>query len=218
LHTVFGKVISGQEVVDKIQQNDIIEKVTIIRNGAKAKKFDALKIFDEGLEKNAALEKEKALELAEKAAISKKVATEKKVFLDDTKKSTIKTESGLQYKILEKGTGKKPLPKSIVYVYYAGFFENGELFDSNYEAVAKVFGQYDQRRAQQKGYEPFPFEYGNKTGLIQGFIEGLDLMNVGDKAILYIPYYLAYGEAGRGPIPPSANLIFEIEMLDAMPE
>lgn len=218
LHTVFGKVIEGQDIVDQIQQNDVIEKITIIRNGEKAKKFNAVKIFDEGLEKNAAFEKEKAKKAAEKAALAKKVAEEKKVFLDETRKTTTKTESGLQYKILEKGTGKKPLPKSTVYVYYAGFFENGELFDSNYEAVAKAFGQFDQRRAQQNGYLPFPFEYGSKTGLIQGFIEGLDRMNVGDKAILYIPYYLAYGEAGRGPIPPSANLIFEIEMLDTMPE
>jgi FKBP-type peptidyl-prolyl cis-trans isomerase len=66
---------------------------------------------------------------------------------------------------------------------------------------------------------PFPFTAGSKTGLIPGFLETLNAMSIGDKAVAFIPAKLGYGERGAGDvIPPNTNLIFEIELLDAMPK
>ena len=122
------------------------------------------------------------------------------------------------YQILSKGTGVKPADGTQVFIHYAGFLENGNLFDSSYADVSKTFGKFDQNRAAQNGYKPFPFQYGSKTGLIPGFIEGLENMSFGDKAIVYIPSALGYGERGAGDvIPANANIIFEIELLEVIP-
>ncbi len=117
------------------------------------------------------------------------------------------------YAITEKGTGVKPAAGTTFYFHYAGFFEDGNLFDSSMEEVNKTFGKYDANRAAQNGYRPFPFEAGKKDGMIPGFIEGLENMGFGDKAVVFIPSNLAYGERGAGGvIPPNTMLIFELEM------
>ncbi|HSN48558.1 MAG TPA: FKBP-type peptidyl-prolyl cis-trans isomerase, partial [Flavobacterium sp.] len=99
------------------------------------------------------------------------------------------------------------------------FLENGTLFDSSIEEVAKAFGKYDGNRAAQNGYQPLPFQAGKKDGMIPGFIEGLEKLSFGDKAVLFIPSKLGYGEAGAGDvIPPNANIIFEIELMESVPQ
>ena len=124
----------------------------------------------------------------------------------------------MQYKITQKGSGKKPAKGATVFVHYAGFLEDGTLFDTSSEKTASEFGKFNSQRAMQNGYSPLPFEVGSKDGMIPGFIEGLEKLSIGDKAILYIPSNLAYGEQGAGNvIPPSANIIFEIELLEKMP-
>mgnify|MGYP000032018299 CR=1 FL=1 len=60
--------------------------------------------------------------------------------------------------------------------------------------VATTFGLFNQTRKDQNGYLAFPFEAGKKTGMIQGFIEGMSLMDLGDKILIYMPSKLAYGE------------------------
>jgi len=222
LHTVFGKVVVGMEVVNSIVQNDVIETVKIIRKGSDAKKFDAAKIFDEYFATESERMKKKAAEEAEKKKVymekMKNVLSDKTKFFADTRKAATKSNSGLEYFIFKKGSGKKPAQGANVFVHYAGFFESGELFDSSYKEVNEAYGKLDERRAQANGYRPFPFQYGAKTGLIPGFLEGLEKMSLGDKAIIFIPSALGYGEAGAGGvIPPNANLIFEIEMLESMP-
>lgn len=222
-HTVFGKVKEGQEVVNAIVKDDVIEKVTIVRIGEKAKKFNAVKVFNDRLITEAEnRKKQEAEEAIKKAAFLEQfdeVISKKLAFFEEQKKTAKKSSTGLQYGIFEKGSGKKPAVGSTVYVHYAGFFENGELFDSSYEVISKAFGKFDQARADAKAYTPFPFEYGNKTGLIPGFLEGLEKMNLGDKAILFIPSSLGYGEAGAGGvIPPNTNLIFELELLEKLPQ
>jgi FKBP-type peptidyl-prolyl cis-trans isomerase len=93
------------------------------------------------------------------------------------------------------------------------------LFDSSYEDVCKTYGKYDANRAAQNGYRAFPFEAGKKDGMIPGFLEGLNLMSYGDKAIIFIPSNLGYGESGAGGvIPPNANLVFEMEMIEIKAE
>ena len=240
-HTVFGHVIEGQDVVNAIVQNDIIENITIIKNGKAAKKFKAEKIFKNYMDnkeaedkritalnnenkekitaiqeanrkKQAEIEAQKRKELEEKLVVMNK---EKAAYFTANKEKAIKLASGLEYIITEKGNNTKPTDGAQVYVHYSGYFEDGKLFDSSYEEVSKKYGKFDQNRASQKGYLPFPFKYGSKGGLIPGFLEGIHNMSLGDKAIVFIPSSLGYGEKGAGGvIPPNANLIFEIELLE----
>ena len=233
-HTVFGTVISGMDVVNKIEQNDVIIKVTIIKNGAGAKAFDAAKIFTNYFANKADDDKKQAVLEADKRAKQMAADAEKmKVYnakqapvklakiasLIAVRATTTKTPSGLQYKITQKGSDKKPVDGTDIYVHYAGYFEDGTLFDSSYEVINKDYGKFDENRAKANGYSPFPFKYGNKSGLIPGFLEGINLMNLGDKAVFFIPANLGYGEKGaNGVIPPNSNLIFELEILGSLPE
>jgi len=105
--------------------------------------------------------------------------------------------SGLQYKVLRKGDGASPKATDRVQVHYAGTFVSGKEFDSSY-----------------KRGQPASFAV---TGVIPGWTEALQLMKVGAKWKLFIPYQLAYGEDGRPPtIPPASTLIFEVELLDIL--
>ncbi len=210
-HTIFGHVVEGMDVVNKIEQDDVIEKITIVRKGADAKKFDAPKIFKDYF--NTELTSQKKLEQE-----SSKVKAEKVALFAATKKTATKSDTGLEYKIVSKGAGKKPATGTTVFVHYAGYLENGELFDTSYEGVAKAYGKYDAQRAQANGYAPISVEYAVAGKTIPGFSEGIGKMSIGDKAILLIPAHLAYGERGAGGvIPPNANIIFEVELLESMP-
>lgn len=204
-HTIFGHVVEkGQEVVNQVKQDDKIVTVTIIRNGEAAKKFDAVKVFHDYFS-------EIAKEQSKYAGVQK----EKVAALAALKAKATKTSSGLEYVITEKGTGKKPANGTQVYIHYSGFLENGTLFDSSVEEVAKTFGKFDPARAEAKGYQPIPFTAGSKSGLIPGFIEGIEQLSFGDKAVIFIPSHLAYGATGAGNvIPPNANIIFEIQLLE----
>ncbi len=215
-HTVFGHVTEGQDVVDAIAQNDVIEKVTIIRKGKLAKKFKADKVFENYFKEKEEKEKIKAQERKELEAKLVQTIANKKAYFVTNKEKAIELPSSLKYIIIQKGTGEKPENGTQVYIHYAGYFEDGKLFESSYEEVSKEYGKFDQNRANQNGYAPFPFQYGNKTGLISGFLEGINNMSFGDKAILYIPSTLGYGKTGygNGLIPPNTNLIFEIELLE----
>lgn len=204
-HTIFGHVVEkGQEVVNQVKQDDKIVTVTIIRNGEAAKKFDAVKIFHDYFS-------EIAKEQSKYAGVQK----EKVESLAALKAKATKTSTGLEYVITEKGTGKKPAIGTQVYIHYSGFLENGTLFDSSVEEVAKTFGKFDPARAEAKGYQPIPFTAGSKSGLIPGFIEGIEQLSFGDKAVIFIPSHLAYGATGAGGvIPPNANIVFEIQLLE----
>lgn len=112
-----------------------------------------------------------------------------------TKEGVITTASGLQYKILKKGTGAVPTKDDKVTVHYRGFFINGDEFDSSY-----------------KRNQPATFPV---TGVIPGWTEALQLMHVGEKVELFIPYNLAYGIQGKPPtIQPYQTLLFEVELID----
>jgi len=223
-HTIFGHVVDYDlEVVNKIEQDDFIKSVTIIRNGEDAKKFDAKKTFYDYFKIESESQKRK---VAEQAAAKKEYEAKYKAVCDQKassfqalKSKSIKTATGLQYVITKKSGGKKPALGSTVYIHYAGFLENGTLFDSSLEDVSKTFGKFDPARAAANQYTPIPFQAGRKDGLIPGFIEGIEKMSIGDKAVLFIPSHLAYGEAGAGDvIPPNTNIIFEIELMDKMPK
>lgn len=202
-HSVFGEVVDGLDIISTIEVGDIINTVKIIRIGQDAKKFDAVKVFKEYFEKQAELEGELETVKAEKVKL-----------IESVKATGTKTKSELTYKIIKNGTGKKPTPGTEVFVHYAGYLEDGTLFDTSYENIATQYGTLNIAKKEQNGYTPFPFSYGSKTGLISGFIEGLEKMKFGDKAVLIIPGHLGYGEQGSGMIPPNATIIFEVELLE----
>jgi cyclophilin family peptidyl-prolyl cis-trans isomerase len=218
-HTIFGHVTQGMDIVNAITQDDVIIKITITRKGTLAKKFDAAKVFSTYFQnKEEDAKKQALIETESKRAITEKYApiiASKKAYFAFEKATATTTASGLTYKIIKKGTGVKPVDGSTFYFHYAGYFEDGNLFDSSYEDVNKTYGKYDANRAAQNGYRAFPFEAGKKDGMIPGFLEGLALMSYGDKAVLFIPSNLAYGERGAGGvIPPNTTLIFELEMVE----
>ncbi|MEZ0391310.1 MAG: FKBP-type peptidyl-prolyl cis-trans isomerase [Pseudobdellovibrionaceae bacterium] len=106
------------------------------------------------------------------------------------------TASGLQYIVVQEGTGKTPTLKDTVKAHYKGTLINGEQFDSSYDR-----GQPAE----------FPVE-----GVIKGWTEALQLMKVGGKIKLFVPPELGYGPAARPGIPANSVLIFEVELLDVM--
>ncbi len=206
-HTVFGNVVSGQTVVDSIMQNDTIRKIEIITVGKAAKKFDAKKEFSLFYEKYLEDIKDKEEKMQEASAVSlakiNKYATEAK-----------ELPSGLKLVITETKNGEFPPKGSNVKVNYAGYFTNGRLFDTSYKEVAMAYGTYDEAKDQQNGYVPFTAIYGPDARLIAGFKEGLQKMKIGDKAIIFIPFHLGYGEQGAGNvIPPNTDLVFELELV-----
>jgi FKBP-type peptidyl-prolyl cis-trans isomerase FklB len=134
--------------------------------------------------------------MAKQEEVAKKNKKEGEVFLaENKKKEGVKTlSSGLQYKVIKAGTGKKPKLTDTVTTHYRGTLINGTEFDSSY------------RRGQ-----PVSFQV---NGVIPGWTEALQLMEEGAKWQLFIPSNLAYGERGAGrDIGPNATLIFEIELL-----
>lgn len=206
MHTVFGHVIKGQEIVDAITQDDSIIKVKIIRSGNEAKKFDAPKVFKDAIEKT-----QKNQEEANKAIES--VIQENAIRLADAKTKITKKASGLGIYVYEKGNGEKPKTGDKILIDYAGYFEDGRLFDSGNEEISTKFNMFDQRRKDANAYAPIPFTFGEKTGLIPGFIEGFENMNYGDKALIFIPAHLGYGQRGAGDaIPPNTDLVFELHL------
>jgi FKBP-type peptidyl-prolyl cis-trans isomerase len=127
------------------------------------------------------------------AGAANKKEGEEYLAANKSKEGVVTLPSGLQYKILTPGTGPKPTSSDTVVCNYKGQLVNGTEFDSSY------------KRGQPAS---FPV-----TGVIKGWTEALQLMPVGSKWELFIPSDLAYGESGRGEIPPNATLIFEVELV-----
>jgi len=182
-HTVFGHVIEGQDIVDAVAQGDALESVEIIRVGEEAEKFNAIEAFV-GL-KGARLKRDAALKAESEAKMEQLAA------------GFDKTDSGLRYKMINKGEGKKAEAGKTVAVHYEGSLENGKVFDSSYPRK-----------------KPIEFRLGQGQ-VIEGWDEGIALLQVGDKARFVIPSDLAYGAAGAGGvIPPHATLIFDVELME----
>lgn len=193
-YNVFGYVIEGMKVVNSIAINDEMSEVTIIRKGEDVKKFDAVKVFSDYFKNN-------------KSAKEQKVA-----YFKDVRKSATKTATGVACKIITESAGEKPKAGETVYLEYSGFLEDGTLFDTSSPNVAKEFGMFNEQRAMQNGYSPLPYVIGSGK-MIPGFAEGVSNLKVGEKAVIFIPAHLGYGEQGAGNvIPPNANLIFEVEV------
>lgn len=135
----------------------------------------------------------------QQAEAGKAIREEGEKFLSENAKQEGVTvlPSGLQYKVLREGNGKRPAATDRVKCHYEGQLTNGQVFDSSY------------RRG-----EPAVFPL---NGVIAGWTEGVQLMNEGAKYRFFIPFNLAYGERGAGQaIPPYAALVFDVELLEVM--
>lgn len=131
------------------------------------------------------------------AALSEKNRADAEAFLaaNKNKEGVVTTKSGLQYKVLKQGNGPKPQKQDRVSVHYRGTLLDGTEFDSSY-----------------KRDKPATFQV---SGVIPGWTEALQLMNVGSKYRLFIPSDLAYGSRGAGrKIGPNSMLIFDVELLN----
>ena len=187
-HTVFGKVIVGQNVVNAVRQGDKIKTVTIIRNGTLASEFKADQEAFDSLLRNvntAAVDKTKSQREADIARINARYPNAQQ------------TASGVRYVIEKAGNGNKPAPGKTVQVNYKGSFLSGEVFDSS-------------------DTQGRPLEFPAGVGaVIKGWDEMILQMQIGEKRVAVIPPELAYGErgAGNGIIPPHSFLVFEMELV-----
>ncbi|NNE32321.1 MAG: peptidylprolyl isomerase [Winogradskyella sp.] len=232
-HTVFGQIVKGIEVQNAISdvpvgagskpvEDVVINKINIIRKGGAAKKFDGAKVFSEELPKlKEQIEKDK-IEAQKKAEEAQKIAKEKAEIArqewlknnENLKGRRIESPTGMAMIFTEEGNGTKPKSSDRVNIDTAGYFEDGTLFWTTWKSVAEKNGKYDERQDQAGGYSPFDMPYNQTATLVAGFREAMLNMKIGDKARVFIPYYLGYGENGNPPvIPPNTNLVFDIELV-----
>jgi FKBP-type peptidyl-prolyl cis-trans isomerase len=209
-YCVFGKVVEGMDVVDKIRDSEVkahpklpmgpvvpvetvlIGDVSIVGTCDREKIKGRVKAVEtESKEAEAAAGKAQA-----QLAAAFQQAMEKMEDAEGRKMQT--TDSGLQYFVLNEGDGASPEPTDTVVVHYTGWTLEGKKFDSSYD---------------HPGGKPATFRL---NGVIKGWTEGVGMMMVGGKRRLYIPGDLAYGPGGNpgAGIKPNATLVFDVELLE----
>ena len=185
-HTVFGRVVKGQDVVNKVVQGDRMNSISIIRKGADAQKFTATqKDFDAYLAGATERAKQYAAQKREKheAVIKQKFP------------NAVRTENGIFYTITKEGKGAKAQTGKTLTMKYKGSLLDGTVFDDS------------------DMHEPLKFVAGAGQ-LIAGFDQQAVQMAVGEKRTIVIPPELGYGSRGAGGvIPPDSYLVFDLELL-----
>ena len=218
-HTVFGQVVVGLDVVDTIAnvetyqepnrkdrpiEDVVMNKVEIVRKGKVAKDFDAIQIMTDYF-----------AEEEERIAAMAKVKEDFTFEIMDQKNNAEELPSGLKFIVVKEGNGTKPKLGEKVLVHYAGWLADGTLFDTSVIEIAEKFGKLEEmNRAHRGNFSPVPMAFSPESRLIPGFKEGLLRMSVGEKTRLFIPPHLGYGPQGGGPIPPNAELVFDLEIVD----
>ncbi|MBQ0073825.1 MAG: FKBP-type peptidyl-prolyl cis-trans isomerase [Prevotella sp.] len=177
---------------EKLNIDDFAQAIKdSIAGNEQLKPAEAQKIVQEFFAEQEKQQRAKAAEMGKAA----REAGEKYLAENAKKDGVITTASGLQYTVIKEGTGKQPKATDKVKCHYEGFLTDGTVFDSSV----------------QRG-EPAVFPL---NAVIAGWTEGLQLMKEGAKYRFFIPYNLAYGEAGAaGAIPPYAALIFDVELIE----
>ncbi|MCI5518328.1 MAG: peptidylprolyl isomerase [Treponema sp.] len=183
-HTIFGQVIEGQDVVNKVLQNDTIKSLKIIRQGADAENFKPTqamfdKLVEEQKEKNAKKEEAKMAKVIE---------------------GCDKTSNGIYWKTLKNGNGKKVGKGKSVTAEYKGYLVDGTMFDASKEF-------------HPQGHEPLEFTTGAGQ-MIAGFDEMVQDMEYGETRHMVLPPELAYGSRGYpGVIPGNAYICFDVKVV-----
>ena len=203
-YAVFGKVVEGAEVVDKIRDTEVVTHPKYPGGPVVPKETVLIKsvqiLDDYKLETAAALAEaveekhQKELQAAEAAEAEEKQGFLK--MLEEVQVKATATESGLKYYDITMGEGASPEPTGTVTLHCTGRLADGTKFYSSHDGLGKPL----TKRA---------------TGFVPGFNEGIATMKVGGKRILIIPGDLGYGPNGnpRAKIPPNATLVFEVELL-----
>lgn len=193
----FGYIM-GRSNIELLQQIDVPSfidglKASLLDEKAALSNDEMLKVISEFKQKSEEQEYTDYLAQLEK----NKKAGQQFLQQNAKKSGVVVTKSGLQYQVLQKGTGKKPKASSTVKVNYEGRLLDGTVFDSS---IARQ--------------QPIDFKLNQ---VIDGWKEGLALMNEGAKYRFFIPANLAYGEIGSGNIEPNSTLIFDVELLKVQP-
>ena len=208
-YTLFGEVVDGMDVVNKIEIGDTTNSITIVRAGPEAEKFivndDIFKGLKDKVWKKTNFEKE-----------ARKAREEK--FISDNYPGLQSTSDGLKYKILTEGKGNKPSDGSVMRIKYYGKLITGLSFASSSDDGKPL-----------PGSKPVEFSHSvGKEGLIKGLYEALTDMKTGEKRLLIIPPNLAYGiNSGfygkeipgqkRFVISPGETLILEVRLISFNP-
>jgi len=186
-HTVFGRVVQGQDVVNAVRQGDKIDRIAVIRNGTQANAFRTDQAAFDALVRNA----------ASAAAARTKVQRDADMALVAQKyPGASVSPSGLRWVLQKAGAGPKPSRGSTAVVNIKGMLLSGKYF-----ANSDLSG----------GAEEFPVGAGK---ILSGLDEAIMDMTVGEKRTVIVPPELAYGDRGVGDvIPPNSFLVFEIELV-----
>ncbi|MCI5607183.1 MAG: peptidylprolyl isomerase [Treponema sp.] len=186
-HTIFGEVVTGQDVVDSVKQNDTIKKLTIVRQGADAQNFKCTQAdFD-------------ARKAAAKKANEEREAKKMAAVIDGCDKSA----NGIYFKVLKEGKGSTVGAGKKVSVDYKGYLIDGSIFDAS-------IGFHPQ------GHEPLEFKTAGGQ-MIPGFDQMVQEMKVGETRKMVIPPELAYGSYGvpQAGIPGNSYICFDVKVISA---
>lgn len=184
-HTIFGEVLKGQEVVNKVAQGDTIKSIKIIRQGEDAQKFTATQAdFDKYVE-------------AQKKINAEKAAKEFEALVEGCEK----TSNGIYYKILEEGKGSVCGKGKKVTVEYQGYLADGTIFDAS-------------EGFHPQGHEPLDFTTAGGQ-MIAGFDQMVQEMRLNETRKIVIPPELAYGAYGvpQAGIPGGAYICFDVKLI-----
>ena len=194
-HTIFGQVVTGQDVVDSVEQGDHIISLQIIRQGKEAENF---KVTQAGFDKLMAEGEKKAAKFQEEQ--EKREAKKAEEQFKELTKGCEKSKEGIYYKTTEPGAGDKVGKGKKVTVGYCGYLVDGTLFDASKEF-------------HPQGHDPLTFTTGAGQ-MIPGFDYMVQDMKKGETRTVIIPPALAYGENGYpGVIPGNAYICFDIKVL-----
>ena len=187
-HTIFGRVVEGQDIVDSIEKGDSIEKLKIIRIGSEASTYKA--------DSDAFKEIERSLVVRGAAAEEEMEKTIMNDIANRWPNAVRDEETGIYFVIRTEGTGSKPSPGTKITVHYTGTLMDGTQFDSSRDRN-----------------EPFQFNVG-KGQVIPGWDKSLMDMKKGERRVIILPPEMAYGSRDIGPIPPDSWLVFDVELID----
>lgn len=222
-YSVFGKVVKNQQVVDSIATSKVegekpveevkMTKVTIIRKGDAAKKWNAVKAFEDGIaayDKKIADDEKKLKELA---ALVPAAAASKSLELAGLKEKATALPGGITVYVVKKGSGEKPAVGDVIKLGYNGFLTDGNLFDSSDKEVSMKYGKFNPQREAAGAYGSMPLQISPQMQMVEGFKEAVLSMGYGDEIVAFLPAATAYGADGAGGIiPPNADLVFELKM------
>jgi len=188
MHSIFGKVVRGQDIVDSIEEGDAIRKLTILRVGLEAQKYEVSSSAFRKIEQTLLAERGTASEKRNKAAMEEIANRWPNAVRDD--------KTGIFKVIKTEGTGDKPTAGTSISVHYIGTMIDGTLFDSS--------------RDRGKAME-FTVGIGQ---VIPGWDASIMDMKKGERSIIIIPPEMGYGSRRNGPIPSYSWLVFDVELLD----